>query len=381
LNYQSLQSNFRKRKEYGMKIVVAPDSFKGNMRSAKVCGIIKEAILCEKPDAEVLTFPMADGGEGTVDAVVSAAGGTFESLEVCGPLGDPVTAHYGLLPDGTAIMEMASASGIELVPHDQLNPMKATTYGTGELLRHLLFTGHTSIVMGIGGSATVDGGIGMAQALGYRFLDAQGADTRVLEEIHSIDSSGAVAELACANIRVACDVTNPLTGSNGAASVFGPQKGATPEMIPVLDAGLANLQKQAGVDGAPGDGAAGGLGFGLRAFCNAEIVSGAMLIAETVGLPAALDGADLMITGEGRTDGQTASGKLCSVLAGMARKHGARSLLLSGALHGELDAFLEIFDNAFSISAGHTSLEECIAHAPEDLGFTTRNVVRLLLAG
>jgi glycerate kinase len=364
-----------------MKIVVAPDSFKGNMRSTKVCGIVKDAILREKPDADVLTFPMADGGEGTVDAVVAATGGTFESLEVCGPLGDAVTAQYGLLPDGTAIMEMASASGIELVPHDQLNPMEATTYGTGELLRYLLSAGHTSIVMGIGGSATVDGGVGMAQALGYRFLDAQGAETRVLAEIHSIDSAGVVAELASASIRVACDVTNPLAGANGAAAVFGPQKGATPEMIPVLDAGLANLQKQTGVEGAPGDGAAGGLGFGLRAFCNAEIVSGAMLIAETVGLPAALDGADLLITGEGRTDGQTASGKLCSVLADIARERGVKTLLISGALHGDLDPFLEIFDFAFSISAGHTSLAECIAHAPRDLAFNVRNVVRLLSVG
>lgn len=361
-----------------MKIVVAPDSFKGNMRSAQVCAIVKEAILREMPDAEVPTFPMADGGEGTVEAVVAATGGTIESLAVCGPLGNPVTAQYGLLPDGSAIMEMASASGIELVPHDRLNPMEATTYGTGELLRHLLAEGHTSIVMGIGGSATVDGGVGMAQALGYRFLDVQGEVTRKLGEIHSIDSTNVVEELKTAHIRVACDVTNPLTGPNGAAAVFGPQKGATPKMIPVLDDGLANLQKLLGVPGAPGDGAAGGLGYGLRAFCNAEIVPGAALIADAVGLPDALVGADLLITGEGRTDGQTASGKLCSVLAGMAREHGAKSLLLSGALQGELDPFNDTFDYAFSISAGHTSLEACIAHAPKDLSFTVRNVFRLL---
>ncbi|MEA2069141.1 MAG: glycerate kinase, partial [Verrucomicrobiota bacterium] len=163
-----------------------------------------------------------------------------------------------------------------------------------------------------------------------------------------------------------------------AAAVFGPQKGATPEMIPVLDAGLANLQEKAGVSGAPGDGAAGGLGYGLRAFCNAGIVPGANLIAETVGLPPALEGADLLITGEGRTDGQTASGKLCSVLAGMARERGAKTLLLSGALQGELDPFLDTFDHAFSISSGHTSLDACMAHAPEDLAFVARNVMRIL---
>ena len=368
-------------KERQMKIVVAPDSFKGNMRSSRVCEIIQQAIWREMPDAEVLTFPMADGGEGTVDAVVAATGGTLQSLNVCGPLGDPVAAQYGLLPDGTAIMEMASASGIELIPSDRLNPMEATTYGTGELLRHLLSEGHTSIVMGIGGSATVDGGIGMAQALGYRFLDARGEETRALTKILSIDSSTVTQGLQEATIRVACDVTNPLTGPNGAATVFGPQKGATPEMVSQLDEGLSNLCEIVGVPGMPGDGAAGGLGYGLRAFCNAEIVSGAALIANTVGLPSALEGADLLITGEGRTDGQTASGKLCSVLAGMARECGAKTLLLSGALQGELDLFLDTFDYAFSISAGHTSLEACIAHAPEDLAFTVRNIFRMRLAG
>lgn len=368
-----------------MKIVVAPDSYKGNMRSSRVCEIIRDAILLECPDAMVIPIPIADGGEGTVDAVVSATGGSIHSLNVCGPLGDPVEAHYGLLPDGSAIMEMASASGIELVSRARLNPMVSTTYGTGEVIRHLLESGHRSIVMGIGGSATVDGGTGMAQALGFRMLDEEGTEIaerggQILSRIHSIDTSAVCLELAGASIRVACDVTNPLTGSNGAAHVFGPQKGATSEMVEVLDAGLENLASVAGLDGAPGDGAAGGLGYGLRAFCNAEIVPGAKLIAGTVGLPLALEGADLLITGEGRTDGQTASGKLCSVLADMAREHGVKTLLLSGALHGELDPLLDTFDYAFSISAGHTSLEECIAHAPEDLAFTVRNVVRLLMA-
>jgi len=366
-----------------MKIVVAPDSFKGNMRSATVCNIIRAAILREMPQAEVRTVPMADGGEGTVDAVVAATGGTLRATTVGGPLGDPVVAQYGLLPDGSAIMEMASASGIELVPHDRLNPLEATTHGTGELIRHLLEAGHRSIVMGIGGSATVDGGTGMAQALGFRFLDETGAEIierggKILSRIRSIDAAAVCPQLAEAAIRVACDVTNPLTGPSGAASVFGPQKGATPAMVAQLDAGLANLRNLLGAAEAPGDGAAGGLGYGLRAFCAAAIVPGAQLIAETVGLPAALEGADLLITGEGRTDGQTASGKLCSVLAGMARERGVKTLLLSGALHGGPDAFLDTFDYAFSISAGHASLAECIAHAPEDLVFTVRNIIRLL---
>ncbi len=369
-----------------MKIIIAPDSYKGNMRSSTICTIIRDAILLECPDAEVWMFPMADGGEGTVDAMVAATRGSLHTLEVCGALGDRVEAQYGLLHDGTAVMEMASAAGIELVPHDRLNPLETTTYGVGEILGHMLDEGHTSIVMGIGGSATVDGGTGMAQALGYRFLDRDGNETaerggRILSVIHSVDSASVHPALADANIQVACDVTNPLTGPNGAAHVFGPQKGATPEMTERLDAGLGNLRTILGVAEEPGDGAAGGLGYGLRAFCQARIVPGAQLVAETVGLPQALEEADLLITGEGRTDRQTASGKLCAVLAGMARERGVKTLLLSGALHGDLDAVFGTFDYAFSISAGHTSLAECMAHAPEDLAFSVRNIVRLLSAG
>lgn len=369
-----------------MKIVIAPDSFKGNMRSGRVCEIIRGAILREAPDAEVLAYPMADGGEGTVEAVVAATGGEIRKRRVCGPLGEPVEAAYGVLPDGTAIMEMAAASGIELVPPDRLSPMEATTFGTGELILHLLGEGHDKIVMGIGGSATVDGGTGMAQALGYRFMDGDGKEIRerggkILFRIRRIDASGVLPDLKRAAIRVACDVTNPLCGPDGAAPVFGPQKGATPEMVAALDAGLANLGEVVGIDGAAGDGAAGGLGFGLRAFCGAEVESGARLIAETVGLPRALEGADLLITGEGQTDGQTASGKLCSVLAAMARERGVKTLLLSGALRGDLDPFLEMFDYAFSISSGHASLEACIAHARVDLTFVARNVMRLWAAG
>jgi glycerate 2-kinase len=366
-----------------MKIVVAPDSFKGCMRSTEICEIIRSSIVSVQPDAEVVTVPMADGGEGTVDAVVTATGGRLTSVEVCGPLGGTVTAFYGELPDGSAIMEMASASGIELVDADALNPMKATTYGTGELLLHLLRKGYSSIVMGIGGSATVDGGMGMAQALGYRFLDGEGQRLTgrggaQLRAIASIDDQDRCAALAHARIRVACDVTNPLLGEQGAAAVFGPQKGATEEMIPVLDAGLATLQRVCGMEGVPGDGAAGGLGYGLRYFCGAEIVSGAGLIAETVGLAQALEGADLLITGEGRTDGQTSSGKLCAVLAGMARQRGVKTMLISGALQGRLEHFLDLFDYAFSISSGHTSLKSCLQHAPEDLAFLVNNLFRFM---
>lgn len=369
-----------------MKIVVAPDSFKGNLRSAEVGEIMRRAILSELPEAEVVVLPMADGGEGTVEAMVAATDGTFGHVVVDGPLGAPVKACYGVLPDGTAVMEMASASGIELLRPDQLDPMQTSTFGTGELLRFLIKEGHRTILMGIGSSATVDGGVGMAQALGYRFLDGHGDELTMrggatLAKIRAIDDSGVYAGLKNVQVRVACDVTNPLTGSNGAAVVFGPQKGATPQMVEQLDAGLANLFEVCGGDGAPGDGAAGGLGYALRVFCNAEIVPGAGLVAEAVGLTEALEGADLLITGEGRTDGQTAAGKLCAVLAELAREREVRTLLLSGALHGDLDAVLERFDYAFSISSGHASLAECIAGAPVDLGFSIRNIIRLLCAG
>lgn len=368
-----------------MKIVIAPDSFKGNMRSAEVCRIVEKVIGDESPEVETISIPMADGGEGTVDALVAATHGQIHAATVTGPLGDPVEARYGLLPDGTAVAEMASASGLELIPPSRLNPMDASTYGTGELIRHLLCAGHRSIVLGIGGSATVDGGTGMAQALGFRFLDIHGQEItqrggKILSRIHSIDATRRCEWLTGASIRVASDVTNPLTGPNGAAVVFGPQKGATLDMVSRLDAGLANLQQICGVEGAPGDGAAGGLGYGLRVFCGASLQSGAELIAAAAGLEAALEGADLLITGEGRTDGQTGSGKLCSVVAKMARARGAKTLLVSGALQGNLDDLLTTFDFAFSISSGHTSLDECIRHAPEDLAFTIRNLTRLILS-
>lgn len=368
-----------------MKIVIAPDSFKGNMRSSRVCEIIRDAVCAELPDAQVVQIPMADGGEGTVEALVTATRGSMRKAWVSGPLGDPVLASYGVLPDGTAVMEMAAASGIELLAAERLDPMRATTFGTGELLRHILLEGHRSLLMGIGGSATVDGGVGMAQALGYRFLDGNDDEIvdrggQCLSRIRSIDASAAMPLLREAVLRIACDVTNPLTGPTGAAQVYGPQKGATPAMIPLLDEGLGKLQQLCACPPAPGDGAAGGLGYGLRAFCGARILPGARLVAEVAGLESALEGADLLITGEGCTDGQTCSGKLCSELARMARGKGVRTLLLSGALQGDLGGLLETFDFAFSISSGHSSLEANLRHSPRDMAFVVRNVMRMIRA-
>ncbi len=229
-----------------MKIVVATDSFKGTLRSDEAGGIIADALRESLVDDEIVVIPVADGGEGTTDAVVRATGGELRSVPVTGPLGDEVTASYGLLPDGrTAVMEMASASGIELVSAGDLDPMKATTYGTGELMRAAIEAGIRDIILGIGGSATVDGGIGMAQALGFRLLTADGTECGrgggALTTVEEIDASAVLPALAGTRIRVACDVTNPLLGERGAARVFGPQKNATPELVEALERGLCHL--------------------------------------------------------------------------------------------------------------------------------------------
>jgi glycerate kinase len=375
-----------------MKIVVATDSFKGSMRSDEAGAIIANALRETLEDADIRVIPMADGGEGTTDAVVRATGGELRSVEVAGPLGGTVAAHYGLLPDGeTAVMEMASASGIELVPTDRLDPMKATTFGTGELMRAAIETGVREIVLGIGGSATVDGGIGMAQALGYRLLAADGSECgqggEELQRIASIDSDGVLPALRESRIRVACDVTNPLLGERGAANIFGPQKGATPEMVERLEEGLANLAgvwvREGLLDAVdrPGDGAAGGLGAGLRAFCKAEMSSGAELVAGITGFDREIQDADVFVTGEGRTDEQTAGGKLCAVLAAKAKAAGASTILISGALHGNLENLSGLFDAVFAAVLDVVSLNEAIARGRENLFATARSVGQVLALG
>ena len=375
-----------------MKIVVAADSFKGSMRSDEAGSIIADGIRESLGNAEIKVIPVADGGEGTTNAVVRATGGEVKEVEVIGPLGEPATASYGLLPDGrTAIMEMASASGLELVPTDRLEPMQATTYGTGELIRAAVEEGARDIILGIGGSATVDGGTGMAQALGYRLLTADGSECRrggeALSTIAAIETDRVLPALADCRIRVACDVTNPLLGEHGAASVFGPQKGATPEMVERLEKGLEGLagvwQRQGFLDDveSPGDGAAGGLGAGLRAFCKAEIASGADLVAGITGFDEEIQDADILVTGEGRTDEQTAGGKLCAVLAAKARKAGASTILISGALDGDLGELDGLFDAVFAAVQDVCSLDEAIGRGRRNLFMTAKNVGRILAMG
>jgi glycerate kinase len=375
-----------------MKIVIAPDSFKGNMSSYEAGEVIAEALRSSLPGAELVVIPVADGGEGTTDAVVRATGGTNHEVRVTGPLGDPVAACYGMLPgERTAVMEMASASGIELVARDRLDPMRATTFGAGELIRAALEQGVREIIIGIGGSATVDGGIGMAQALGYRLLDVRGAEVgrggQALATVAEIDGSSVLPALAEARIRVACDVTNPLLGVAGAANVFAPQKGATQQMVEDLEDGLGNLARiwrEAGLLDSvdrPGDGAAGGLGAGLRAFCGAEICSGATLVAEISGFDDEIQDAQILVTGEGQTDEQTAGGKLCWVLAAKAHAAGARTILVSGAIQGDAVKLGAHFDATFACISEVMSREEAMARGRETLRTTVTSIGRVLAMG
>ena len=376
-----------------MKIILAPDKFKGNMTSPEVCAVIRSAFLAVMPDAEIVSLPMADGGEGTVDAVVAAAGGEIRTVKVTGPLGEAVTARFGLYNGGrSGVLEMSSASGLALIPPEKRNPLRATTRGTGELLSAVLDCGVTDLTIGIGGSATVDGGAGMAQALGCHLLDAEGEElppgAEYLTNLASIDASDTDPRIFQTKIRVACDVTNPLLGPEGAAAVYGPQKGATPEMVVALEQGLAVLanrwKESRMLDSVeqPGDGAAGGLGAGLRAFCHAQPVSGAKLIIDMLGLRNHLAGADLLITGEGCTDSQTESGKLCSEVAAAAHAFSVPVLLLSGALKGDPAGFGKTFDYAFSTSSGaHASIDEAVRAGKDDLYFTALNLAKLIHAG
>jgi glycerate kinase len=375
-----------------MKIIAAPDSFKGNMSAPVVCAVIEEGIKRADKNAVVYKIPLADGGEGTARAVTEAAGGSFVKALVTGPLGEKTEASFGLINGGkTAVLDMASASGIELVPRERLNPMKATSYGTGELIRAALDTDAEELIVGIGGSAMVDGGVGMLSALGFRFLDAGGAPVGLggaaLEKIAAVDAGGADSRLKKTVIKVACDVTNPLTGPTGAAAVFGPQKGATPEMVKALDAGLGRLGRawaKAGlaIDAEqPGDGAAGGMGAALRICLGAKMESGALLVMRYAGFFERLPEADLVITGEGLTDGQTAGGKLCSVVAGECRKAGVPVALLSGALGGDAGALLSSFDYAVSIAAGENGLDEMIRQSRRDLSLAAENLIRAIHIG
>ena len=326
-----------------MRIVIAPDSFKGSLTAPEVCRAIERGVRSVDPAAETVLVPMADGGDGTAHTLVQGTGGQLHCAEVTGPLGDRVSAEYGVLGDGdTAVIEMAAASGLVLVPPEQRNPLHTTTYGTGELIGRALDCGCRRLIVGIGGSATTDAGVGMAQALGARLLDANGNEIpgtgAGLLRLDRVDPSGLDARLKEASVRVACDVDNPLYGERGAAAVYGPQKGATAEIVAELDNGLRHfaevIARDVGVDVAdlPGAGAAGGLGAGLVAFCGASLESGVDIAIEAVGLAEKLAGADVVFVAEGRIDSQTAYGKTPAGVAALAAKTGCVVLGIGGSV-------------------------------------------------
>jgi glycerate kinase len=375
-----------------MTIIAAPDSFKGNMSAPEAAAAMENGIRRADKSAVVYKIPLADGGEGTARTLTEAAGGSFITALVTDPLGGKTKAAFGLINNGrTAVLDLASASGIELVPREKLNPMKATTYGTGELILAALDAGAEELIIGLGGSATVDGGVGMLAALGFRFLDAGGRPVglggEALERIAAVDTEGADSRLKRVSVKAACDVTNPLIGPNGAAAVFGPQKGADPEMVEHLDRGLTLLGWAWITAGLardveqPGDGAAGGAGAALRICLAAKRESGARLVMEYAGFFNRLAGADLVITGEGMTDSQTAGGKLCSVVAGECRNAGVPVALLSGALGGDAGALFSSFDYAVSIAAGEIGLEEMIRGSRRDLALAAENLIRAVHIG
>jgi glycerate kinase len=376
-----------------MRFVIAPDSFKGSASAREVAQAIAEGLKAALPDAVCDLVPMADGGEGTVDALVAATGGRIVSVRVTGPLGEPVDSFFGILGDGeTAVIEMAAAAGLHLVPPEKRNPMVTTTYGVGELMRAALDAGCRRLIIGIGGSATNDGGAGMAQALGVRLLDEQGNEIGfgggALERLARLDLSDFDRRVWDAEILVACDVTNPLTGPNGASAVYGPQKGATPEMVRQLDANLrhyaAVLQRDLGVEveTVAGAGAAGGLGAGLLAFCRAQLRRGVELVIHAVRLPERVQKADLVITGEGCLDFQTGFGKVPHGVAQVAKRYGKSVIALVGQLsegaercrQWGIDACFPILSKPMSEQEAMANAIPLLRRAAEELGWLLRSV-------
>ncbi|PTN09081.1 glycerate kinase [Mangrovibacterium marinum] len=372
-----------------MKILIAPDSFKDCLEAADVARYLGEGIRRVIPDAEIRSIPVADGGEGFVQTMLSALGGERVQLAVCDPLMRQVEAFYGVLPDGTAVIEMAAASGIEHLTANERNPLITTTFGTGQLMMDAMERGCRKIIIGIGGSATNDGGIGMAQALGYRFLDKKGLEVPpgggALNEIESIDFTNIDPLVGETAVWIACDVNNPLTGPRGASAVYGPQKGATPELVERLDANLGHLatviKKYLNIDvlDLPGGGAAGGLGAGLVAFAGGRLQAGFDIVKEQTHLEEAVRQADIVLTGEGKMDGQTKQGKTPWGVAQLAQKHGKPLFAFAGFLgDGYRELYDEGFTSIFALPNGPASLDACIANAPVLLADSAEQLFRAL---
>lgn len=371
--------------------VLAPDSFKESMTAKEVCIAMENGIKNALPESVCIHVPMADGGEGTVQSLVDATSGKIYQQTVTGPLGHPVNAHFGILGDGkTAAIEMASASGIHLVTKETKNPLITTTYGTGELIKACLDKGVKKIIIGIGGSATNDGGAGMAQALGVNFLDENGEPLSfgggALCNLAKIQLDNLDPRLKETQIFVASDVTNPLCGEKGASHVFGPQKGATPEVVMRLDANLAHyaeiVEQHLGQSfkDLPGAGGAGGLGFGLLAFTNAQLKSGIELVIEYTGLEQKVKDADYVLTGEGGIDFQTQYGKTPYGVAQAAKKHGKTVIAVAGYVGEKIDILYDKgIDAIFGILPKPMSLEEALESGQKNIETTCENIARLLV--
>jgi glycerate 2-kinase len=373
-----------------MKIVIAPDSFKESLTALEAATAIEAGMKKILPEASFVKVPMADGGEGTVQSLVDATQGKIISKTVTGPLGEPVEGFFGLSGDEkTAIIEMAAASGLHLVPRDKRNPLVTTTSGTGELISAALDFGVEQIIIGIGGSATNDGGAGMARALGIKFLNVDGNEISdgggSLGELASIDMTQADSRLAAVNIEVACDVDNPLTGLKGASHIFGPQKGATEEMIEVLDRNLQHyaeiIRKDLGrdIEHISGAGAAGGLGGGLLAFLSADLKRGVDIVLEATKLEKQLLNADFVITGEGKIDGQTIFGKTPIGVAKTAKRHGIPVIAIAGHVAQDSEIVHEHgIDVLFSVVPGVISLEDAFNNASTYVRNTAANIASLI---
>ncbi|MDR7344546.1 glycerate kinase [Pantoea alhagi] len=376
-----------------MKIVIAPDSYKESLSALQVASEIENGFRAIFPEAEYVKLPVADGGEGTVEAMVAATQGKIVRLRVTGPLGEPVDAFYGLSGDEScAFIEMAAASGLELVPPARRDPLVTTSWGTGELIANALDRGVQHFIIGIGGSATNDGGAGMVQALGARLLNAQneqiGYGGGALPQLARIDISQLDARLRQCRFEVACDVTNPLTGDEGASAIFGPQKGATPELVQQLDRALAHyaaiIQRDLDKDvlHIPGGGAAGGMGAALHAFCQAELRRGIEIVTEALGLDELVKDATLVITGEGRIDSQTVHGKVPIGVAKVAKRYNKPVIGIAGSLTADVGVVHQHgLDAVYSVIYSICTLEEALDNAAENVRMTARNIAATLKIG
>ncbi|MES1035930.1 glycerate kinase [Bacillus pumilus] len=376
-----------------MKIVIAPDSFKESLSAYETACAIERGFQAILPDAEYIKLPMADGGEGTVQSLVDATGGHIINHVVTGPLGDHVDAFFGMLGDDeTAVIEMAAASGLHLVPQEKRNPLLTTSRGTGELMLAALDQGAKHVIIGLGGSATNDGGVGMMQGLGAAFLDQAGQELSpgggALHQLASIDLTGLDPRLQSVRLEAACDVDNPLTGERGASAVFGPQKGADEEMVQVLDENLAHLahiaekQFHVSLEDAAGAGAAGGLGASLLSFLRADLQRGIDIVLKAVQFEEVIKEADLVITGEGRIDQQTIYGKTPIGVAKAAKQYHLPVIGIAGSLSKDSAVVHEHgIDALFSIVPGVTSLSEAMRDAATHVERTARNIAAAISIG